>query len=227
MNELTLPTHIGFIMDGNRRWAQAKGVLKSIGHAQGADTAKKIVKHAVKRGIKIVSFYCFSKENWNREKSEVEYLMQLFAKFFDHNIEAFHKLGVKLRYIGETNGLPENLQDCIARGTEKTKENPGTIVQIALNYTGRDEIVRAVKKLVAKNEEINEENISLNLDTEGSHDPDLIVRTSGEQRLSGFLLWQAAYSEFYFTETAWPAFTAKDFDKAIEVYQHRQRRFGV
>ncbi len=221
------PIHIGFIMDGNRRWSKTKGLLKSVGHAQGANVAKKLVAYAVEKNIKIVSFYNFSKENWSREKSEVDYLMDLFTKFFNSNIDGFHKLGVKLRFLGDKNGLPQKLIEAIEKGTEKTKNNLGTIVQIAMNYSGRDELVRAIKRIVAVNGEITEDNICNNLDSAGVSDPDLIIRTSGEQRLSGFLLWQAVYSEFYFTEVAWPDFTPDELDKAITAFKNRKRRFGM
>jgi len=226
MNE-SLPFHVGFILDGNRRWAKSKGISKSIGHAKGINQAKKIVKYAGKLGIKMVSLYGFSKENWNRPKQEVEYLMKLFNEFISKNIDELHKDGVKVKFLGDIAGLPDFLQQNIKKALDLTCDNSKLIVQLALNYTGRDEIVRAIKKIVSQNLPVTDENISKNLDTEGSPDPDLIIRTSGEQRLSGFLLWQSTYSELYFTNVAWPDFTSDEFDKALSDFKSRQRRFGA
>ncbi len=226
MNE-SFPLHVGFILDGNRRWAKAKGLTKTLGHMRGVNRAKKIVKHAAKLGIQIVSLYAFSKENWNRPKEEVGYLMKLFNDFLEKNVRELHKEDIRLRFLGDISGLPDFLQKNIKNALELTKENKRMTVQLALNYTGRDEIVRAVKKVVSQKLPINEENINNFLDTGGAHDPDLIIRTSGEQRLSGFLLWESAYSELYFTKIAWPDFTDSEFEKAIEDYKNRQRRFGA
>ncbi len=226
MNEC-LPLHVGFILDGNRRWAKSQGISKTIGHAKGINQAKKIVKYAAKLGIKIVSLYGFSKENWNRPKQEVEYLMKLFNDFINKNIDELDKDGVKVTFLGDIGGLPDFLQKSIKKALDLTRSNTKLLVQFALNYTGRDEIVRAVNRILEQNLPVTDENISKNLDSEGSPDPDLIIRTSGEQRLSGFLLWQSAYSELYFTNVAWPDFTPEEFDKAISEYQNRERRFGA
>jgi len=227
MNEINqLPTHIGIILDGNRRWAKAKGLAKTIGHASGIRQARKIIKHAGKRGIHVISMYCFSKENWQRPKDEVEYLMNFFDAFIKKHINELHKEGVRLKVLGEMSELPNFLVESLKKGIELTKNNKNMIVQLALNYTGRDEIKRALEKLKEKDVPITEESISDHLDTGGIPDLDMIIRTSGEQRLSGFMLWQAAYAELYFTPVPWPDFTPKEFDKALEEYGNRQRRFG-
>ncbi len=221
-----VPKHIGFILDGNRRWAKVNGVTTLQGHNAGFKRAKEIIDYAASQGLEAVTMYCFSKENWNRAKEEVDYLMDIFTNFVKEYLDDLHGKNMKLSHLGDITGLPKKLAETIVRAVEKTKNNTGMVVQLALNYTGKDEIKRAVEKIVENKMPITIENISDNLDSSGISDPDLIVRTSGEQRLSGFLLWQSAYSEFYFPEVHWPDFSPKEFDKAVEEFGKRQRRFG-
>ena len=224
-----VPRHVGIIIDGNRRWARRRGLPTLVGHTKGIMIVKKIVLYAQKLGIKILTVYAFSTENWKRSETEVNYLMKLFEKFIDKNIQEFHQKGTQLRYLGQLQGLPFSLQKKIKQAINLTKNNKSMIFNVALNYGGRDEIKRAIQKIIKKGyraEEITEDLISQNLDTKGLPDPDLIIRTSGEQRLSGFLLWQASYSELYFSKVYWPDFNEKELDRAILDYSQRQRRFG-
>ncbi len=231
MSENTiLPTHIGFILDGNRRWARARGLPTFYGHKKGFDAAKKVVMYANKIGIKIVTMFCFSTENWNRSPKEVDYLMKLFEKLVDDYLMSFHKKGIKMRHLGSLKELPERLAKKIQKAVETTKNNTGLIFNIALNYGGRDEIKRTVQKIIKKGieaKDVTQELINENLDTAGLPDPDMIVRTSGEERLSGFLTWQSAYSELYFIKKNWPDFDERELDKVIDEYNKRQRRFGA
>jgi len=225
----TIPYHIGFIIDGNRRWARAKGLPTLIGHQKGIKRIEEIIKYAQKSGVKIVTIYAFSTENWKRSKKEVAYLMQLFENFATNQIKIAAKSGVQIKILGNPKKLPESLQKTLQKVVESTKNNQKIIVNVALNYGGRDEIVRAFRKLTTlgvKTEEITEELINQNLDTAGLPDPDFIIRTSGEQRLSNFLPWQATYSELYFPQVCWPDFDKKQFDLAILEFQKRQRRLG-
>ena len=226
---MSIPNHIAIIPDGNRRWAKSKGLPTLVGHKKGFDKTVDIVIHAQKIGVKVITFYAFSTENWDRAKEEVDYLMDLFTQFFNKYMKKFHKLGIKLRHLGNMDRLPVTSAERLKAGVELTKDNDGLIVQLALNYGGRDEIKRAIQKIVAQGKsetEISEELIGQSLDTAGVPDPDLIIRTSGETRLSGFLLWQSAYSELHFVEKYWPEFTIKDFDDVIADFNNRQRRFG-
>lgn len=223
------PHHIGFIVDGNRRWAREKGFPTFVGHKKGAKRIEEVVNYAQKLGIKIVTIYAFSTENWKRSQKEVSYLMKLFEDFANKKMTDAHKQGLKLRILGDFNKLPESLQKVLKKALKKTEDNRGMIVNVALSYGGRNEIVRAFRKLTAlkvKTREITEELIHQNLDTAGLPDPDFIVRTSGEKRLSNFLTWQATYSELYFPKVYWPDFDKKQFDLALKEYQKRQRRRG-
>lgn len=216
-------------MDGNRRWAKSRGLPTMMGHKEGAQRLRDILLYAQKLGIKIVTVYAFSTENWKRSKVEVDFLMNLSVDFINKNLSELQKNGVKFNHLGSLNKLPKKVQQKINEAIEETKHNDKLIFNIALNYGGRDELVRAVKNIVDQSyklEDINEELINAHLDTAGQPDPDLIIRTSGEQRLSGFLPWQSAYSELYFTDVYWPDFDDKELDKAIEEYNNRQRRFG-
>jgi len=216
-------------MDGNRRWAKERGLPAMAGHKAGADRLKDILLYAQKIGLKIITVFAFSTENWKRSKTEVDFLMDLFINFVDKNLPELQKMGVKFNHLGSFAKLSKKVQEKIKKATEATKDNNELIFNIALNYGGRDEIVRAVQNIVEqkyKPEEVDEELIGAHLDTAGQDDPDLIIRTSGEQRLSGFLPWQSAYSELYFTDVYWPDFDAKELDKAITEYNNRQRRFG-
>ena len=228
-----LPLHIGIIMDGNRRWAKSKGKMASEGHKVGADTLDKMLHYANKIGIKYLTVYAFSTENWKRAENEVSVIMKLLKKYIDDFLGGMDDENIKVNILGDISKLNKNLQKSLNETIEKTKNNTGLTFNIAFNYGGRDEIVRAVKKITHKallgeitEDDITEELISENLYTKNMPDPDLIIRTSGELRLSGFLIWQSAYSELYFVEKNWPEFTEKDLYEAIEEYKRRNRRFG-
>ncbi len=228
-NRQDLPYHIGIIVDGNRRWAKEKGLPTFAGHQKGAERIEEIVKYARELGIKIITIYAFSTENWKRKEKEVSYLMKLFDTYARNKMEEVHDLGIKIRILGGFQGLPDSLQEILTKLVTLTRSNEKMIVNLALNYGGRDELVRTFQKLLrAKIPEMNitEELININLDTTGLPDPDLIIRTSGEQRLSNFLPWQATYAELYFPKTHWPDFDKKQFDIALEEFQRRQRRMG-
>ncbi len=225
-----IPYHIGFIVDGNRRWARAKGLPTFEGHRRGYDKLKKVGKWCKEKGVKILTVYVFSAENWNRSKDEVSYLMRLLKRALsEKEIDHFHKEGVKLQVIGQKERLAKPLQEVIKKAEAKTKKNKEGIFILAISYGGYVDILEAIKKIVKKKippEKITEKVVSQNLWTAGLPYPDLIIRTSGEQRLSGFLTWQSAYSELYFYKKHWPDFSEKDLDKALKDYSHRQRRFG-
>lgn len=225
-----IPNHLGIIIDGNRRWAKEKGLLAFEGHRRGLDNVKKIGEWCRKRGIKILTIYTFSTENWNRSKIEVNFLMKLFAKALcNQNIKELIQKGIKLKVIGQKERLPKFLQKRINEAEKLTKNGKEGILNLAISYGGKPEIIQAVKNIVKKKipaNNITEDLINQNLWTAGLPEPDLIIRTGGEQRLSNFLTWQSAYSEFYFAKKYWPEFTEKDLEKAILDYSLRQRRFG-
>lgn len=225
-----IPYHLGIIIDGNRRWAKKKGLPSFKGHQRGLDNVNKIGERCRKRGVKILTFYTFSTENWNRSKIEVSYLMKLFVRALSRkNIKELIQKKIKLQVIGQKERLPKFLQKRIKEAEELTKNNKEGILNLAISYGGRSEIVQAVKNIVKKKITVNkitEELINQNLWTAGLPEPGLIIRTGGEQRLSNFLTWQSVYSEFYFTKKNWPEFTEKDLDKALNDYSQRQRRFG-
>ena len=228
-NQKALPHHIGFIVDGNRRWAKEKGLPSFTGHKKGAERIEEIVKYAQDLGIKIVTIYAFSTENWKRTEKEVSYLMKLFEDFAINKMEDANKRGMKVRILGNLQKLPLSLKKVLKRAMKLTRNNQKMIVNIALNYGGRDEIIRAFRKLITlriKPRKITEELINQNLDTDGLPDPDFIIRTSGEQRLSNFLPWQSTYSELYFPKVHWPDFDKRWLDTAILEFQKRQRRHG-
>ena len=234
MEQENLPKHIAIIMDGNRRWAKNKGLPISLGHKEGAKTLEKIVRYANKIGIKYITVYAFSTENWKRTEEEVSALMNLFQSYLDDYSKRADSENIKVKIIGSKKGLSEKMKKSIEKCMERTKNNTGVTFNIALNYGGRDEIVKAVQNIAkqAKNnqlevDEINEKTISDNLYTMGQPDPDLVIRTSGEQRLSNFLPWQVVYAEFLFVEKNWPDFTEQDLDNAIIEYQKRTRKFGA
>ena len=222
--------HIAFIMDGNRRWAKAKRLPTLMGHAKGYKRIDPLVTHAQKLGITHVTFWAFSTENWNRDKKEVTYLMNLFRDMFKGNLlKKLVKKGGRIVVLGDINPFPQDIQENIKRVVEESKNNTSIIVNIGLNYGGRAEILHAIQKIIQdkKNiEDLTEKDFSEYLYTHDQPDPDLIVRTGGEQRLSGFLPWQGVYSELYFPEVYWPDFTEKEFDKALEEFAVRARRFG-
>ncbi len=228
-NVKVVPQHIAIVLDGNRRWAEERGMSTFFGHKKGLKNARTIILHAQKAGVKVITMFAFSTENWSRSEKEVDYLMKLFESYIDKNISEYSKYGVKFRHIGSLKELPASLQKKIKSAVELTKNNKGIIASLAINYGGRDEIKRAVQKIVSggvKAEEITIDMIGENLDTVGLPDPDFIIRTSGEQRTSGFLLWQGAYSELYFPKVYWPDFDEKELDKALAEFDKRQRRFG-
>ena len=234
MEEENLPKHIAIIMDGNRRWAKSKNMPVSFGHKEGAKTLEKIVRYANKIGIKYITVYAFSTENWKRTTEEVIALMNLFQSYLDDYSKRADSENIKVKIIGNRQGLSEKMQKSIEKCMERTKDDTGITFNIALNYGGRDEITNAVKHIAEKiqNKEINieditEQMISDNLYTAEQPDPDLLIRTSGELRLSNFLPWQLAYTEFLFVDKNWPDFNEKDLDDAIEVYKSRNRKFGA
>ncbi len=234
MNESNMPKHIAIIMDGNRRWAKEKGLDIKQGHKQGAKTLEKIVRYANKIGLQYITVYAFSTENWKRTKEEVGALMLLLQTYLDDYSKRADTENIKVKILGDISALSEGMQKSIAKCMERTKDNTGVTFNIALNYGGRDEIIKATKKIAKKVkenelqiEDITEETISNALYTEGQPDPDLVIRTSGEIRTSGFLTWQAVYSEYLFIEKKWPDFNEADLDYAIEIYQNRNRKFGA
>lgn len=232
--ELKMPNHVAIILDGNGRWAKRKGMPRNYGHIQGAKNVEVICEEAYKMGIQYLTVYAFSTENWNRPKDEVEALMKLLRNYMKTCLSTAKKNRMCVRVLGDKAGLDDDIRNRINELEEATQNNDGLHFQIALNYGGRDEIVRAVKSLVKeagegnlKADEVTEEMISQRLDTHALPEPDLLIRTCNEQRISNFLLWQLAYTEFYFTSAAWPDFTKEELIKAVEAYNHRERRYGL
>lgn len=228
-NSLKIPNHIGIILDGNRRWARERGLATFFGHRKGMNNVKSIIKHAKEMGVKILTVYAFSTENWDRDPKEVAYLMKLFEKMLDSYGPMFKKENIRFVHMGTPEKFSVVLQKKLAKLILETKNNTSFTFCACLNYGGRDEIQRAVQKIVKQGysaADITTQLISDNLDSAGIPDPDFIIRTSGEQRLSGFLTWQGHYSEIYFPKVHWPAFDIKEFDKAITEFSNRQRRFG-
>jgi len=227
--ELKVPKCIGIIMDGNRRWAKNNGLPLLEGHSAGGKTLKDTVRWARDMGIGHIIFYTFSTENWNRSEEEVEYLVNLIGSFIKSELDDFHKEGGVLHYVGDTTRFSKSLQETFIASEEKTKDNSGPHIYFALNYGGRAEILSAVREIIKENpaeEEITEEYFRKHLQTGDMPDPDIIIRTSGEMRLSGFLPWQGVYSELFFTKTLWPDFSKEEFEKIIEEYSSRERRLG-
>ncbi|MBQ7920859.1 MAG: isoprenyl transferase [Lachnospiraceae bacterium] len=234
MNDLKIPNHVAIILDGNGRWARAKGLPRNMGHVEGAKTVEVICEEAYKMGIQYLTVYAFSTENWNRPKEEVDALMKLLRNYMKTCLKTAEKNRMCVRVIGEKSRLDEDIRNRIEELEEATKNNDGLHFQIAINYGGRDEIVRAVRRLSrdvkegkVSEGEITEQLFDDYLDTHGIPAPDLLIRTCNEQRISNFLLWQLAYTEFYFTEVAWPDFTKEELGKAVEAYNHRNRKFGL
>ncbi|MGQ9855863.1 MAG: polyprenyl diphosphate synthase [Fervidobacterium sp.] len=219
-------THIAFIMDGNGRWAQKQGKPRTYGHYIGAYKIEEVVRWCAARGVKYTTFYAFSTENWKRPPKEVEFILGLLVEKIGEFYERMSKENVRLRFIGRLDGLPDIVREKCIEYEEKTKDNTKIQVIMALNYGGRAEIVDAVKKILEEKTEINEENFKNYLYAPDVPDPDLVVRTSGEMRISNFLIWQIAYSELYFSNLLWPEFSEEELDKAIESYRKRERRFG-
>lgn len=230
---MNVPQHIAIIMDGNGRWAKSKGMPRNYGHAQGSKTVEKICEDAYKMGVKYLTVYAFSTENWNRPKSEVDALMKLLRNYMKTCLKTAEKNRMKIRVIGDIEPLDEDIKARIRELEEASKDNDGLNFQIAINYGSRHEMIRAMKSM---GKDIHDEKISVDditeelfngyLDTHDIPDPDLLIRTSGELRLSNYLLWQLAYSEFYFTDVLWPDFTKEELEKAMKHYNERDRRYG-
>ncbi len=230
---LKMPRHVAIILDGNGRWAKKKGMPRNYGHVQGAKTVEVICEEAYRMGIQYLTVYAFSTENWSRPKDEVDALMKLLRNYMKTCLTTAKKNRMCVRVIGDKTGLDSDIRKRIAELEDSTKNNDGLHFQIALNYGGRDEIIRAVREIAAKvqdgeilPENVTEEYLSGMLDTRGLPEPDLLIRTCNEQRISNFLLWQMAYTEFYFTPVAWPDFSKEELVKAVEAYNHRDRRYG-
>jgi len=233
INMEKLPEHVAIIMDGNGRWAKSKGKARVIGHREGVKSVREITEVAARLGIKYMTLYAFSTENWNRPKFEVNALMNLLVETLRKEVPTLNKNGIRLESIGDISALPKKSQNALKQAKEKTISNTKMSLIIALNYSGRDEMVRTVQNIATKVkdkvinvDEINADLISNHLDTKNFPDPELLIRTSGETRISNFLLWQIAYSEFYFTPVYWPAFRENEFYDAIIDFQQRERRFG-
>ena len=220
-----IPNHVGIIMDGNGRWAKARGKVRSYGHKVGSENVETIVNYAFSKGIKAITLFAFSSENWSRPKEEVDELMRLLELYFNKFVKKIEKNNVRLRVIGDRSPLSSNVIKAIEKAEMKSKDCQN-VLNIAINYGGRQEIVQAVKRLVSQNKEITTENISSELYTADCGEPDLIIRTGGEIRLSNFMLYQGAYSELFFTNVLWPDFGTSEFQTAIDEYSKRNRRFG-
>ena len=231
---MNIPKHVAIILDGNGRWAKAKGMPRTYGHIQGAKTVEDICEVAYNMGIQYLTVYAFSTENWNRPKEEVEALMKLLRNYMKNCLKRANQNNMCVRVIGEKSRLDEDIRKSIEELENATKDNTGLHFTIAINYGGRDELVRATRKIAervasgeVKPEEITESMLNDNLDTAGYPDPDLMIRTCDELRISNFLLWQLAYTEFYVTPVPWPDFSKEELEKAVEAYNHRDRRYGL
>ena len=231
--ELVLPKHVGIIMDGNGRWAKQRGFPRKAGHREGAQTFRTITRYCSQVGIRYLTVYAFSTENWKRPEDEVGALMGLFKSYLKEALEDFQDDDIVVRFIGDKSGFSPELQALMDENEESSKNRPGMVLNIAMNYGSRDEIVRAVKQIVSEvkdgslsEEEISEQLISDRLYTAGQPDPDLIIRPSGEYRISNFMLWQCAYSEFVIMNKLWPDFDKEDLDEALRIYAQRNRRYG-
>jgi len=224
-----LPAHVAVIMDGNGRWAAARGLPRLAGHQAGTENLRRIIRASVEFGIRYLTIYAFSTENWGRPAAEVEGLMHILADVIDRELDELHKEGVQLRHIGRLERLPPTLRKKVERAVEKTRDNDRLTLCVAFNYGGRDEIVCAIRRIIDEgipSDQVNSELVSNNLFTAGVPDPDLIIRTSGEMRISNFLIWQGAYSEWYVTPRYWPDFDKEELYRALLDYSQRERRFG-
>jgi undecaprenyl diphosphate synthase len=226
MSNLTIPKHIAIIMDGNGRWAKEKGLNRTAGHEEGAKTVRKITQYCSDLGIKYLTLYAFSTENWERPKLEVEFLMKLLDRYLKKELSIYLENNIKFKAIGDLSRFSKTLQNTIYETQNKTQNCTGLTQVLALNYGSKDEIIRAIKKLNEKNLEVNESNLESCLDTAGMGDVDILIRTSGEVRLSNYLLWQNAYAEMFFTQTYWPDFNELEFDDILSDFSKRERRFG-
>lgn len=230
VDRMRLPVHVAVIMDGNGRWAKKRGLPRAAGHRAGVERVRTIVRMSSDIGIKHLTLYAFSTENWKRPSQEVSTLMGLLLEYLRKELDELHRENVRILTFGDLSKLPAEVVSEIERAKETTKNNTGLTLNMAVNYGGRQEIVRAVKKAVSENKDIeliNEEYISSLLDTFGQPDPDLLIRTSGEARISNFLLYQTAYAELYFTDTLWPDFDEEEYAKALKSFAGRERRFGA
>jgi undecaprenyl diphosphate synthase len=225
-----VPTHIAIIMDGNGRWASARGLPRLAGHRAGTENLRSIIKACVEFGVKYLTIYAFSTENWGRPRDEVEGLMNIFDEVFVRELNELNRQGAQLRHVGRLDGVRPSMVEKIKNGIETTKNNDKLILNVAFNYGGRDEIVSVIQKMIADGiapEQVDEQMIGEYLFTSGSPDPDLVIRTSGEMRASNFLLWQSAYSEWIFPDVYWPDFGREELLEAIIDYSQRDRRFGL
>lgn len=223
------PCHVAIIMDGNGRWAKRRGLPRLAGHKAGTDNLRRIIKACVEFNVKYLTIYAFSTENWGRPKEEVDGLMSILEDVIEHELAELDKQGVQIRHLGSLEQVASGLQKGILNAVEQTRHNDRLVLNVALNYGGRDEILHAVRNMLADGvspEQVTADLLSRYLYTAGTPDPDLIIRTSGELRISNFLIWQAAYSEWYVTETFWPDFGKEEFKKALDEYAQRERRFG-
>jgi len=229
VDESRFPHHVAIIMDGNGRWAKKRGLPRSAGHRQGTENLRTIIRAAVEFGVEILTIYAFSTENWNRPRREVQLLLRILEMVIDRELRELNDKGVQIRHIGELDGIPERLQNKVVEACHTTKDNTTLILNVAFNYGGRDEIVHAVQQMMRDGipvEEVTEERLSSYLYTSDLPDPDLIIRTSGEYRLSNFLIWQGSYAEYYYTDVLWPDFNRTCFYDALVDYSNRHRRFG-
>jgi undecaprenyl diphosphate synthase len=230
LSSLVIPQHVAIIMDGNGRWASRRGLPRAAGHRAGAENLRRIINACVEFGIQILTIYAFSTENWGRPEREIKALMKIFARVLDQEIDELHAQGVCLHHLGELTGINPTLQEKVRRAIDITKDNNRLILNVAFNYGGRAEILHAVKQMLEdgiKADELTEEIFSSYLFTAGLPDPDMVVRTSGELRISNFLIWQAAYAEYYPTPALWPDFGREELYEAIVAFNQRERRFGV
>lgn len=224
-----LPTHVGIVLDGNRRWAKENGLATLKGHRKGMDVLKDVSLHAFERGVKYLSAYIFSTENWQRAEEEVNYLMELTVRAVEKYLDEYHERGIKIIILGRRDGIRDNVLGAITRAEEKTRENAGGTLALCFNYGGKEEIVDAVKQIVSSGlgaDEITSDVIADNLYSPEVPDVDLLIRTSGEVRTSGFMLYRAAYAELRFVDTLWPQFTVNDFNDALDDFTKRERRYG-
>jgi undecaprenyl diphosphate synthase len=225
-----VPRHVGIIMDGNGRWARARGLPRAAGHRAGTENLRRVLRAAVEFGVPVLTIYAFSTENWGRPESEVEILLSIFERVIDRELSELHQEGVQLRHVGRLERISPALRQKVLKAIELTEKNQRLILNVAFDYGGRDELVRAIRRMITDGvpaEQVDELLVSRYLYTAGLPDPDLIIRTSGEMRISNFLIWQGAYAEFYMTPSLWPDFDKDELYKALERYSYRERRFGL
>jgi undecaprenyl diphosphate synthase len=225
-----VPTHVAIIMDGNGRWAKARGLPRVAGHRAGTENLRRILEACVEFGVRILTIYAFSTENWGRPQEEVQGLMRIFAEVIESETKSLHQKGVRIRHIGATEGMPARLLEKTQQAIELTRDNERLTLNVAFNYGGRAEIVQAVRRIIAAGlppDQVTEETISSYLYTAGQPDPDLVVRTAGEMRLSNFLIWQNAYAEYYSTSKFWPDFDKEELYLALRAYSQRERKYGL